>query len=109
MLILNFERRIIMEIKIWDSEHTFTYNSDKNETNIIQTKNTKNYCRIWSIHKFINPLNNNMKYILESEENVPMYGDTTIHRMAEFKIENGKLDTDSLYVENSLKVDIVND
>ncbi|WP_446897386.1 hypothetical protein ACSVC9_10200 [Clostridium sp. LBM24168] len=98
-----------MEIKVWDNEHTFTYNNDKKETNIIQTKNTKNYCRIWSIHKFINPSSNNVKYILESEENVPMYGDTTIHRLAEFKIKNNEIDIDSLYVEESLKIDITND
>ncbi|MBA5851003.1 hypothetical protein H2684_06750 [Clostridium sp. cel8] len=97
-----------MEIKIWDNEHNFTYDSKTKDANIVQTKNTKNYCRIWSIHKFINPTTKNIKYILESEENVPMYGDTTIHRLAEFKVKNDEVDLDTVYVEESLKVDINN-
>jgi hypothetical protein len=95
-----------MKIKIWDQEHNFIYDSEVKNASIEQTKNTKNYCRIWSIHKFINPTNGNIKYILESEENVPMYGDTTIHRLAQFEIRNENIDLDALYVEESLKVDI---
>lgn len=98
-----------MKIKIWDNEHTFIYDNDKMDTSITQTKNAKNYCRIWSIHKFINPLTKNIKYILESEENVPMYGDTTIHRLAEFKVNDKEVNLDTLYVEQSLKVDLQND
>lgn len=98
-----------MKIKISDpdQEHIFTYENTEN-IGIKQDKHNTNYSKIWVIRKFINPVTKNIKYILESEENVPMYGDTTIHRLAEFTVINEDIDWNSLYVEASLTVDIDN-
>lgn len=98
-----------MKIKISDQDHNFTYDQKSKNTEIIQNKNTKNYCKIWEVKKFINPVTKNTRYLLESEENVPMYGDTTVHRLAEFNVTNEEIDLDSLYVEETLKVDIINE
>ncbi|MBP2032112.1 hypothetical protein J2Z42_000777 [Clostridium algifaecis] len=98
-----------MKIKISDHDHNFTYDHESKNTEIIQNKNTKNYCKIWETKKFINPVTKSIKYLLESEENVPMYGDTTIHKLGEFIVTDEGIDFDSLYVEKNLKVDIIND
>lgn len=100
---------LIMKIKISDEEHTFVYDNDTESVSIKQDKHSTNYCKLWGIKKLINPVNQSIKYILESEENVPMYGDTTIHRLAEFFIREQKVDLDSIYVEENLKVDIENE
>ncbi|MBV4436240.1 hypothetical protein [Clostridium tyrobutyricum] len=93
-----------MKIKISDQEHVFTYDDAEN-INIKQDKHNENYSKIWVLRKLINPITKNIKYILESEENVPMYGDTTIHRLAEFIVTDETIDWNSLYVEKALKVD----
>lgn len=93
-----------MKIKISDQEHIFTYNDTKN-IDIKQDKRNENYSKIWVLRKLINPITKNIKYILESEENVPMYGDTTIHRLAEFIVADESIDWNSLYVEENLKID----
>ena len=100
---------LIMKIKILDEEHTFVYDHNTESISIKQDKHSTNYCKLWGIKKFINPTNQNIKYILESEENVPMYGDTTIHRLAEFFIKEQKVDLDSIYVEENLKVVVENE
>ncbi|MFL0198495.1 hypothetical protein ACJDU8_23475 [Clostridium sp. WILCCON 0269] len=98
-----------MKIRISDEEHTFVYDNNTANVDIKQDKHSTNYCKLWGIKKFVNPTTQNIKYILESEENVPMYGDTTIHRLAEFFIKNEKIDLDSIYVEETLKVNIENE